>query len=95
LAADNARPSAFRTLHPEDIIRETEFEELGLASQSIDSFRFAEIDSERIPNSVAVLEKNEVCSPGFVIRRQKNAIESFTWDPNYASDIIEMSSCKR
>ena len=42
-----------------------------------------------------MLEKNEVCSPGFVIRRQKNAIESFPWDPNYASDIIEMRSMNR
>ena len=45
--------------------------------------------------SVAVIEKNEVCSPGFVIRRQKEAIDSFTWDPNYASDIIEICAMNR
>ena len=42
-----------------------------------------------------MLQKNEICSPGFVIRRQKQAIESFAWDPNYASDIIEMKSLNR
>lgn len=52
-------------------------------------------ESEDIAESVAVHERNEVCSPGFVMRRQKNAIESFAWDPNYASDIIEMRSLNR
>ena len=42
-----------------------------------------------------MIEKNEVCSPGFVIRRQKEAIDSFTWDPNYASDIIEICAMNR
>lgn len=54
-----------------------------------------ELDSVDITESVAVLEKNEVCSPGFVARIQKNAIESFTWDPDYASDVIEMKSMNR
>ena len=44
---------------------------------------------------VDVIEKNEVLSAGFVILSQKKAIESFTWDPNYASDIIEMRSMNR
>lgn len=52
-------------------------------------------ESEDLAESVAVLVPNEVCSPGFVMRRQKNAIESFAWDPNYASDIIEMRSLNR
>lgn len=42
-----------------------------------------------------MVEINEVYSPGFVRRRQKKAIEKFTWDPNYASDIIEMGSLNR
>ena len=54
-----------------------------------------EDNDDGMTHSVAVLEKNEVCSPGFIARRQKSAVENFAWDPNYASDIIEMRSMSR
>mmetsp|Transcript_44179 Transcript_44179/g.58639 ORF Transcript_44179/g.58639 Transcript_44179/m.58639 type:complete len:128 (+) Transcript_44179:1547-1930(+) len=56
---------------------------------------YSELNSVDITESVAVLEKNEVVSAGFVARHQKNAIEAFAWDPNYASDVIAMRSMNR
>ena len=37
---------------------------------------------------MAVIAKQECMSPGYIARRQRSAIESFAWDPNYASDVI-------
>ena len=79
-------------IHEEDInessVRNTTINALGNINDDSD-------DDDELNSQVAVLEKNEVCSPGFVIRRQRNAVESFAWDPNYASDIIEMGSMNR
>ena len=44
---------------------------------------------------VEVIDKQECISPGLIRRFQKKAIESFSWDPSYASDIIEISSKNR
>ena len=42
-----------------------------------------------------VQSRQECVSPGYIIRRQRNAIVSFQWDPNYASDVVQISSQNR
>ena len=44
---------------------------------------------------MAVVSKQECMSPGYIIRRQRSSIESFAWDPNYASDVIQIGSQNR
>lgn len=43
---------------------------------------------EEEEEQMAVLAKQECMSPGYIIRRQRSSVESFAWDPNYASDVI-------
>jgi hypothetical protein len=48
-----------------------------------------------IDDELGVLAKHECMSPGFIKQKQKNSVTKFAWDPNFASDIIEMSALNR
>ena len=55
------------------------------------------IDTHLDSNShdLRVLRRIECLSPDFVQKMQLKSITSFRWDPNYASDAIELSSMNR
>lgn len=42
-----------------------------------------------------MVAKLECMSPGFIRQHQKQSISQFAWDPNYASDVIEISGGNR
>lgn len=46
-------------------------------------------------NDLRVIEKHEMMSPGFIQQKRKDSITQFAWDPNFASDVIEITAHNR
>jgi E3 ubiquitin-protein ligase NRDP1 len=45
-----------------------------------------------IDEELGILSKHECVSPNFIIQKRKTSICSFAWDPNFASDVIEIAN---